>query len=558
MKTYVITCTGGRPEALKLCNHYMARQGHQDFEWIVIEDGAVVDSKGPRRANVFYQSAPSEPGEITLVRNLRTALGHIGIESRKHGPGLIIIVEDDDWYHAGYVGMMQSYAENLPPGKMLFGESNTRYYNVRWRTYRHNDNAEHASLCSTCFTTEFLPHMAKIIMAADPQRPFIDVTAFAEHADKAILFPSDLVCGIKGMPGRKGIGHGHTEGIKRITRDPYMEVLQDWIGEDVWRYREFYHDEEMRDVPIPEEQKHEPWAIQELEQRDEGKKGICGIFRQPGIIPPLEPFAAGAFANGYLNEFRDISDAKRAHFPEFDLVVVSGGLLRHGGLNGVVHEHYRSLGIPVVICDPGRLIRGTQRIYINKEGWLPPELPGRERVHKLDLAYAPKPRGEDILVIGQRPDLDNQLKSAIRNMKRRSGRRVVYRPHPNMYHEHQRDEYDVPYDELSIGGDRIDSKSKTTLQKDLDRAWCVITHSSIVAVTAILRGIQVVASPEIVCSDVVWYLKEWDSALNDDNRPDWDEVNKFLRKWSYTVWFERELRSGEAFAYLKQFIKKEQ
>ena len=244
MKTWVITCTGDRPEALHLCNHYMQRQSHQDFEWIVVND-VLEPGLPPRRANkIIHPEPPWKPGEITLTRNLLCALDII---QRDGEPGIVLTVEDDDWYSAAYIGIMHNLAENLPAKTLLFGESCTRYYNVRWRTYRHNENGKHASLCAMGFRTTFIPHLQKIIEECEPKRPFIDVTAFTEHADKAFLQPTDLVCGIKGMPGRAGIGHGHTEPCKRLRRDPYLEKLQEWIGVDVDRYRDIYHDEEIKE-----------------------------------------------------------------------------------------------------------------------------------------------------------------------------------------------------------------------------------------------------------------------------------------------------------------------
>ena len=519
-----------------------------------MDDGGDQPKDRPRRADQYIlRKPPWEPGgPNTLIENLREGLA--AIPDDEHG--LVLLVEDDDWYHPGYIGLMQNYAENLPDGVQLFGESHTRYYNVRWRTYRHNDNDGHASLCATCFTTDFIPDLLKILDGADPVKPFIDVIAFNKHRDKAMLFPTDLVCGIKGMPGRKGIGHGHSASCKRLLRDPYLEKLLEWIGTDLERYRVYYHDEEMRDVPVLPEQRHEPWAMRELSKKEEGQKGICGIFRQPGVLPDLGAFAAGAFAHGYLNEFRDIADARLSHFPPVDLAVISGGFIRHGGLNGVVHHHYRSIGVPVVICDPGRIVKGAQRIQINREQWIPPGPCPRDRLDLMKFAYVPKPRGKKVLIAGQRPDLDNQLKPALEMMRDHTDRQFVFRPHPNMYNGAQRKEYNLPYDAVSIGDDRISSKSVQSLEKDLDDAWCVVTHSSIVAVTALMRGIPVIASNEIICRDMVTFLENA-NLVEDLQRPDWHNLHHFLRRLSYSFWYEGELRNGKAFAYLKQFIYKE-
>ncbi len=105
MKIWVITCTGDRPEALNLCNHYMARQGHQDFTWIVVDDG-LENSPRPRRADQFIKRARVvDDGIPTLDKNLMLALHFIEAELE---PGIVLTVEDDDWYHAGYIGLIAS------------------------------------------------------------------------------------------------------------------------------------------------------------------------------------------------------------------------------------------------------------------------------------------------------------------------------------------------------------------------------------------------------------------------------------------------------------------
>jgi hypothetical protein len=175
----------------------------------------------------------------------------------------------------------------------------------------------------------------------------------------------------------------------------------------------------------------------------------------------------------------------------------------------------------------------------------------------LGLVPAFKPRGEKILIAGQRPDLDNQLSPYLEEIAYFSDRQIVFRPHPNMYHPHQRKEYDVPCDRVQRGGDKIDSKSIQSLNDALDDAWCVVTHSSIVGVTAMLRGIPVMASDEFVGIDAAYPL-QWAPQVEKMERPSWRPLNHFLRKLSYSIWYEGELRSGKAFDYLKRFIKKEQ
>ena len=57
-----------------------------------------------------------------------------------------------------------------------------------------------------------------------------------------------------------------------------------------------------------------------------------------------------------------------------------------------------------------------------------------------------------------------------------------------------------------------------------------------------------------MCSEVVTSLDDA-SSVDHLERPDWYKLNEFLRRWSYTVWFERELRDGSAFKFLKQYLQ---
>lgn len=548
MKIYVITCTGDRPEALELCNLYMTRQGHQDFEWHVVDDG-VEPCDRPSRCDEMWRSAPS-PGKRTLVQNLKTALGWVDVASRvKEEPGLVIIVEDDDWYHPGYVGLMHNTAQNLPPGKMLFGETHTRYYNVRWRTFVENENDEHASLCATCFTTDFLPHFAEILRKMDPEAPWVDHEIFGGHPDKALFLGSNLVVGIKGMPGRKGIGLGHHKRGKMLERDPVLVKLQEWIGDDARLYMKHYHKEEMRDVPLSPEEKYGQW-LKEMDPADhKGKTCIC--YHQWGAHPDVHGFARGLNAHGYRSEVREVS--KSGIYAPADLVVLSGGLRRFAGINGDIHCFYRRQGVPVVILDPAHFVKDAQRIQINAQHWVPQEEVSRDRSQLLKLEYVPRYRGEKILIAGQGPHLDNRLAPAISAMKGASDRPVVFRPHPNMYNEDHQRAYSIPYDELSFCSDHIGDDSRRSLEEDLNDAWCVVTHSSMVGITALMRGIPVVCAREAAFWEVSYPLLHADEVDN-FARPDWSDLNNFLRRFAYTVWFDYEVESGKAFDYLQRHI----
>jgi len=119
-------------------------------------------------------------------------------------------------------------------------------------------------------------------------------------------------------------------------------------------------------------------------------------------------------------------------------------------------------------------------------------------------------------------------------------------------------EYNIPYDTFSESGRTINPESVKSLEEDLDDAWCVITHSSTVGITALMRGIPVISSRKFIAAWRLTTPLEFAHRLEELERPDWNNMQYFLRRLSYAVWFEHELRSGQAMSYLKQFIKKEQ
>ena len=74
------------------------------------------------------------------------------------------------------------------------------------------------------------PAIAAFRRACQPGKEFIDIKLWRGHRD-AILFGGHRVVGIKGMPGRGGIGMGHKPGFSG-QRDPKGELLRQWIGAD--------------------------------------------------------------------------------------------------------------------------------------------------------------------------------------------------------------------------------------------------------------------------------------------------------------------------------------
>src|ERR1700757_5416579 len=120
----VITATGGRPEAFRLCEYYMSRQTFRDIEWIVVDDCdpptvCTMGQKVIRPRPVWNGSG------CTMGRNIAAAF-EICRGDR------IAIFEDDDWYSPLH---LETLNEALN-GADLAGSVPARYYHVSSHLYK--------------------------------------------------------------------------------------------------------------------------------------------------------------------------------------------------------------------------------------------------------------------------------------------------------------------------------------------------------------------------------------------------------------------------------------
>lgn len=241
MKISLVTATGERPEAFELCKKYMQRQNYDgEVEWIIVDDGrtpiSIENFELPSNWEVSVARPDTlwEPGLITQGRNLllgtKAAIGDV-----------IFFIEDDDWYSPEYLSMMMM----LLADRDLIGEGNALYYNVAWRMHRRMKNLGHASLCQTAIRTKHI-HLLHEAIYDCAYWLDIDLWRRAREAqiEVGLFLGCNLCVGIKGLPGRAGIGAGH----KPASFDPQgwepdyeMETLKKWIGsEDLAHYAGCY------------------------------------------------------------------------------------------------------------------------------------------------------------------------------------------------------------------------------------------------------------------------------------------------------------------------------
>ena len=230
----LITPTGGRARQFSHCVEYMQRQDYAgEVLWVIVNDvtpPTVLDAsdfKPNWRIIQLYPVPVWKPGQNTQSRNLLAAVGYI-----KHVLGIssVFIIEDDDWYAPTYLSMMTEALK----GFEIVGEKNTCYYNVLDFSLKDMKNRKHSSLFQTGFTLGVLPEFERILKT---KVKFIDVQLFKSKRNINLIPSTGLSIGIKGQPGRPGIGVGHKTKPGSIpSMSEKIKQLQILIGEDYAKY----------------------------------------------------------------------------------------------------------------------------------------------------------------------------------------------------------------------------------------------------------------------------------------------------------------------------------
>lgn len=217
---YLITPTGNRSLQFGFCVEMMQNQDYNTpVTWIIIDDGQEhVETPKVKDWTIQHIKRPFS-NKNTQGINLITGLQCCSSDSK------ILIIEDDDNYSNQWLKIMSSKL-NL---YNICGETKTRYYNIRNYTYRNNNNLRHSSLCSTGIHNGAAYAMLMKICKDQPR--FIDMALWRNFKGTKHLFAGKNIVGIKGMPGKRGIGSGHDS--LRNKDDTNHSVLYKWVG-DYW------------------------------------------------------------------------------------------------------------------------------------------------------------------------------------------------------------------------------------------------------------------------------------------------------------------------------------
>jgi hypothetical protein len=242
-----ITPTGARKAQFELCAKWMLKQTYPDeVLWIIIDDAIPVTTNNVQkdfRDKWLIKKIYPEPkwmGSNTQARNIKAGIDFLKINYSKEQISAIFIIEDDDYYKPCYLEKMMSKFGSY----WLVGETNTIYYNVQWRRHVTNPNRHHASLFQTAFTWDSIP-----ILESCYKDKFIDAALWTRGKNKFLFFDGVLSVGMKGMPGRGGIGAGHKLAMQ-FNADIEMKFLKKLIGNDIKFYVSFFNDHYQKGPPL--------------------------------------------------------------------------------------------------------------------------------------------------------------------------------------------------------------------------------------------------------------------------------------------------------------------
>lgn len=219
----VITPTADRPAAWPLIETWMARQTVQPDQWIVVDDGA--EPAPLTRGQMHIRRQRTADGGGSLALNLIEAVRHVETD-------LVVVVEDDDYYRQNH---LETCTRRLADHDAT-GCTWLDYYNVELRAWRRIRNSC-AALCNTAFRANRLPDLKAAAEDAMRHGIYHVDRLFWRRVGPAGLHEEETVIGVKGLPGRRGIGIGHKRD-GAWTPDPGGAKAREWLGADAARYAE--------------------------------------------------------------------------------------------------------------------------------------------------------------------------------------------------------------------------------------------------------------------------------------------------------------------------------
>jgi hypothetical protein len=220
----LITPTGDRQEAFKLCERWISQQRYQGaVQWIVIDDGET-PTLCTRGQEYFRRNHRGE--RHSLAVNLRRAIREIRGDH-------VLIIEDDDYYGPDYLSTMVGALQRAD----LVGELGAKYYYIRHRKWRHRLAETWASLCRTGFNANVISTLNE---CAQDNHPSVDLRLWNAWRGSRETW-SDEVGTFRGCVGIKGVDGRQSRGWRPAhdaRQDHDYSTLRKWIGDDWTVYRD--------------------------------------------------------------------------------------------------------------------------------------------------------------------------------------------------------------------------------------------------------------------------------------------------------------------------------
>ena len=201
---------------MALLELYVERQSITPDQWIVADDGLEPATLTLGQDHIVRERTVE--GGASLALNLLAALEAVRGD-------WIVIMEHDDWYAPDHIEASLSF--DAP----ATGCGIARYYNVRYQGYQVL-RSRGSSLCNTAFSSDLIPWMVKAAEDALKTGAISVDRNFWRNAGGHI-HDRQTVVGIKGLPGRRGLGIGHNAGGWKLDKG---EILREWIGDDAAHY----------------------------------------------------------------------------------------------------------------------------------------------------------------------------------------------------------------------------------------------------------------------------------------------------------------------------------
>jgi hypothetical protein len=233
----IITPTGDRFEGIQNLGTFLLHQTIEDtlVEWVVVDDGETnacaralaelgENALANRGVSIFYvrrKFVRADQGPKSLARNVLAGLEVISAPR-------LLIMEDDDCYREWYLEDMFSRLK----AAHLVGTTWQKYYHLPSMSYKIYRNRGSA-FCSTGMSEQAYPLLVEACRTGLQGSKGIDAKLWQLGQSGGlrldIFSPTeDAVIGIKGLPGRRGIGVGHA--AKGYTPDPQGVILDRWCG----------------------------------------------------------------------------------------------------------------------------------------------------------------------------------------------------------------------------------------------------------------------------------------------------------------------------------------